>query len=49
MAEVRVAIEMKLDELPEVYTPALYVEKCNWIFEHVMMTYLGDMPIPIHV
>ncbi|MBN2106412.1 MAG: type I restriction endonuclease subunit R [Deltaproteobacteria bacterium] len=41
-AEVRVTIEKLLDEgLPEVYTPELFEEKTNAVFQHVYDAYYG--------
>ncbi len=41
-AQVQVAIEKKLDELPEKYNKDLYDEKCNQVFEHVYDSYYGN-------
>jgi type I restriction enzyme R subunit len=41
-AAVRVCIEEKLDDLPDVYTPELYATKCNATYEHVYDSYFGD-------
>jgi type I restriction enzyme R subunit len=40
-ASVRVAIEVELDKLLEIYTPELYNEKCNIIQQHVYESYWG--------
>lgn len=41
-AAVQVAIEDKLDRLPEAYNAELYRRKCSRVFEHVFEAYQGD-------
>jgi type I restriction enzyme R subunit len=41
-AEVRVAIDEILDQLPRVYTPELYSKKCDIVYQHVFDSYLGE-------
>lgn len=41
-AAVQVAIEDKLDRLPEAYNAELYRQKCSRVFEHVFEAYQGD-------
>ncbi|MGH3089546.1 MAG: type I restriction endonuclease subunit R [Rubrobacteraceae bacterium] len=41
-AEVRVAIEESLDELPENFTPNLYRAKCEAVYQHVYDSYYGS-------
>jgi len=38
-AQVRVAIEKILDELPRIYTKQLYDEKCESVYQHVFESY----------
>jgi len=39
---VRVAIETVLDEgLPRTYTPEIYEQKCEAIYQHVYESYYG--------
>ena len=40
-AAVRLAIEEALDRLPEVYTAALYQQKCDAVYQHVYDCYYG--------
>ncbi len=40
-ASVRVAIEVELDKLPEIYAQDLYAEKCDIIYQHVYESYWG--------
>ncbi len=40
-AQVRLAIEQTLDHLPETYTPQLFEEKCESIYQHVYDSYFG--------
>lgn len=39
---VRLHIEQELDTLPEVYTPELYQEKCDIVYQHVYDSYFGE-------
>jgi len=41
-AAVRVAVEVKLDELPEVYTKDIYAAKCDAVYQHVFENYYGE-------
>lgn len=42
-AQVRVAIEDLLDNLlPEAYTPELYEQKCDLVYQHVYENYYGE-------
>jgi len=38
---VRVAVEEKLEELPEVFTTPIYRQKCDVIYQDVYETYYG--------
>ncbi|HVP20759.1 MAG TPA: type I restriction enzyme endonuclease domain-containing protein, partial [Anaerolineaceae bacterium] len=40
-AGVKVAIEEALDRLPETFTPSLYEEKCEAVYQHVYDSYFG--------
>jgi type I restriction enzyme R subunit len=40
-AGVKVAIEEVLDRLPETFTPGLYQEKCEIVYQHVYDSYFG--------
>jgi type I restriction enzyme, R subunit len=41
-ASVRLCIEQTLDWLPEVYTPELFGEKCDAVYQHVFDSYFGE-------
>ncbi len=41
-AAVRVVIEDKLDELPEVFTKEIYAQKCNTVYQHIFESYYGE-------
>ncbi|WOF15410.1 type I restriction endonuclease subunit R [Methanoplanus sp. FWC-SCC4] len=41
-AEVRVCIDEILDQLPRAYTPEIYQEKCDIIYQHVFDSYSGE-------
>ena len=41
-AAVRYTIETLLDELPRTYTPDLYQQKCELIYQHVFDSYSGQ-------
>ena len=41
-AAVRYTIETMLDELPRTYTPDLYQQKCELIYQHVFDSYSGQ-------
>lgn len=40
-AAVRVTVETVLDKLPRVYTPALYEQKCETVYQHIFDSYQG--------
>jgi len=42
LAAVRYTIETLLDELPRTYTPDLYQQKCELIYQHVFDSYSGQ-------
>jgi type I restriction enzyme R subunit len=41
-AAVRVTIEDKLDELPEVFSREIYNQKCDTLYQHVFENYYGE-------
>ncbi len=41
-ASVRVAVEEKLDELPDVYTDEAYWSKCDAVYQHIYDHYYGQ-------
>jgi type I restriction enzyme, R subunit len=41
-AAVRVAVEDKLDELPELFTREIYTQKCNAVYQHIFESYYGE-------
>ena len=41
-AAVRYTIETVLDELPRTFTPDLYQEKCESVYQHVFDSYSGQ-------
>ena len=41
-AAVRVVVEDKLDELPDVFTREIYAEKCNAVYQHIFESYYGE-------
>ena len=41
-ADVRLTIETVLDELPRIYTPELYKEKCDTVYQHIFDSYSGQ-------
>ena len=41
-AQVRLAIEDELEELPDSYAKELYQHKCSDVFEHVYESYVGE-------
>ena len=41
-AQVRLAIEKKLDELPRAYTKELFNAKCDLVYEHIYDSYFGE-------
>lgn len=38
-AAVRLAVEIKLDELPDRFTRELYKQKCDAVYQHVFDAY----------
>ncbi|MBI3987629.1 MAG: type I restriction endonuclease subunit R, partial [Lentisphaerae bacterium] len=38
-ADVRLAIEKKLDELPRTYTREIYARKCDLVYQHIFESY----------
>src|ERR1051326_5037264 len=40
-ADVRLAIEETLDELPEAYSKPIYDAKCNVLYQHIFDSYFG--------
>jgi type I restriction enzyme R subunit len=40
-AAVRVAIEEKLDQLPEIFTKEIFQKKCDAVYQHVFESYYG--------
>jgi type I restriction enzyme R subunit len=41
-AAVRVTVEDKLDQLPEVFTRDIYTQKCNTVYQHIFESYYGE-------
>lgn len=41
-AAVRFTVETVLDELPRIYTPELYQQKCEVVYQHVFDSYSGQ-------
>ena len=41
-AAVRLAVEEILDELPECYTPQIYTQKCETVYQHIYESYFGE-------
>lgn len=41
-AGVQLAIQQVLDQLPDLYDPALYEEKCSLVYQHVYDSYWGE-------
>ena len=41
-AAVRYTIETVLDELPRMFTPDLYQQKCELVYQHVFDSYSGQ-------
>ena len=40
-ASVRYTVETVLDHLPRVYTPQIYEQKCEQVYQHVFDSYTG--------
>jgi type I restriction enzyme R subunit len=41
-ASVRYTVETVLDHLPRVYTPQVYEQKCEQVYQHVFDSYAGQ-------
>ena len=41
-ADVRLAIQVILDELPECYSKELYEQKCEAVYQHIYDSYYSD-------
>ncbi len=41
-ASVKLCIEEMLEKLPSVFTPEIYHQKCNLIYQHVYEAYYGS-------
>ena len=41
-AGVRKAVEIGLDQLPEVYSKQIYIEKCDLVYGHIYDSYYGE-------
>lgn len=41
-ANVRLAVETILDQLPRTYTPEIYREKCDLVYQHIYDSYYGQ-------
>jgi type I restriction enzyme R subunit len=41
-ATVRLTIDIALDELPRTYSPELYRQKCDIVYQHVFESYQGE-------
>jgi len=41
-AAVRYTVETMLDHLPRVYTPQIYDQKCEQVYQHVFDSYAGQ-------
>lgn len=41
-AAVRVTVQEILDELPECYTPKIYDQRCEAVYQHIYESYYGD-------
>jgi type I restriction enzyme R subunit len=41
-AAVRYTVETLLDQLPRVYTPEIYEQKCEQVYQHVFESYAGQ-------
>ncbi len=42
-AAVKLTIEKMLDQLPEVYTPKKYIQKCGVVYQHIFESYIGSV------
>ncbi len=40
-ADVYHTVKVVLDKLPRAYTPELYVQKCDSVYQHIYDSYLG--------
>ena len=41
-AAVRLTVDEILDELPECYTPQIYTQKCEDVYQHIYDSYFGE-------
>jgi len=41
-ASVQLSIEERLDKLPQTYTPEIYQQKCQAVYQHVYDSYYGE-------
>ena len=41
-ADVFTTVKTVLDELPRAYTPELYQQKCDTVYQHVYDSYQGE-------
>ena len=41
-AAVRITVQEILDELPECYTPKIYDQRCEAVYQHIYESYYGD-------
>lgn len=41
-AAVRLTIIDKLEELPEAFTPEIYDQKCELVYQHIFNSYFGE-------
>ena len=39
---VRYTVETVFDNLPRVYTPEIYEQKCEHVYQHVFDSYVGQ-------
>jgi type I restriction enzyme R subunit len=41
-ADVYTTVKTVLDELPRAYTPELYLQKCDTVYQHIFDSYQGE-------
>ncbi|UCE17778.1 MAG: DUF3387 domain-containing protein, partial [Gemmatimonadota bacterium] len=41
-ADVKLTIELMLDELPRIFTPDIYSRKCDAVYQHIYDSYYGE-------
>ena len=41
-ADVYTTVKTRLDDLPRAYTPELYQQKCDAVYQHVYDSYRGE-------